>query len=122
MKYLVKIIISSFAVLITSWLLNGVHVTNYITAFLVAFVLSLLNIFIKPILVMLTIPVTMFTLGLFLLVINAIIVLIATQIVHGFEVNSFWDALVFSVIQTIVAYLLQLPERYYNRKQSKNRI
>jgi putative membrane protein len=77
-------------------------VANFATALIVAVVLGLLNIFIKPILVILTLPVTLLTLGLFLLVINAIMILLCTKIVGGFEVDTFWTALLFSIILSVL--------------------
>ena len=101
MKLLIRIIITSVLVLLISHFMKGVHVAGFITALLVAVVLGLLNIFIKPIFVLLTLPFTIFTLGLFLLVINAIIILLCTNIVGGFSVDSFWTALLFSVVLSI---------------------
>jgi putative membrane protein len=101
MKLLVKIVITAILVLIISHFMKGVHVAGFVTALLVAVVLGLLNIFIKPIFVLLTLPFTIFTLGLFLLVINAIIILLCTNIVGGFSVDSFWTALLFSIVLSI---------------------
>ncbi|WP_291122358.1 phage holin family protein, partial [Flavobacterium sp. UBA6046] len=84
----------------------GVHVAGFGTALIVAVVLGLLNIFIKPILVILTLPVTILTLGLFLLVINALIILLCTNIVGGFKVDSFWTALLFSIVLSILQSIM----------------
>lgn len=107
-RYLIKIIISSFAVAISAWLLEGVHIgePKYITALIVAVVLSMLNSFIKPILVLFSIPITIFTFGLFLLAINAIIILLTSNIVKGFVVDGFWWALAFSLMLSITTALL----------------
>jgi len=86
--------------------MTGVHVTGFVTALLVAVVLGLLNIFIKPIFVLLTLPFTIVTLGLFLLVINAIIILLCTNIVGGFSVDTFWTALLFSVVLSLSQSIL----------------
>jgi putative membrane protein len=101
MKLLVKIVITAILVLLIAHFMKGVHVAGFVTALLVAVVLGLLNIFIKPIFVLLTLPFTIFTLGLFLLVINAIIILLCTNIVGGFSVDSFWTALLFSIVLSI---------------------
>ncbi len=98
MKLLIRIIITSVLVLLISHFMTGVHVAGFVTALLVAVVLGLLNIFIKPIFVLLTLPFTIVTLGLFLLVINAVIILLCTNIVGGFSVDTFWTALFFSVV------------------------
>nr|WP_294780036.1 phage holin family protein [uncultured Flavobacterium sp.] len=102
MKLLLRLLVTAALVLLLSNLLTGVHVASFGTAVIVAVVLGLLNLFIKPILVLLTLPVTVVTLGLFLLVINAIIILLCTNIVGGFAVNSFWTALIFSVILSVL--------------------
>ncbi|MTI19771.1 phage holin family protein [Fulvivirga sp. RKSG066] len=107
MNFIIKLLLSALAVIITSYLLSGVHVDGFTVALIVAAILALLNTIIRPILVILTIPITIFTLGLFLLVINAIIILIADSIVPGFEVDGFWWALIFSVILSILNSLFQ---------------
>lgn len=106
MNVLVKIILSSIAVIIASYLLPGVSVDGFTTAVIIAVLLSLLNVTVKPLLILLTIPLTVFTLGLFLLVINAIIILMADAIVSGFEVHSFWWALLFSLLLSLINSLL----------------
>ncbi len=112
MKILINLIISAIAVLLTDLLLPGVSLgdlgeTNgLITALLTAAVLGLLNAVLKPILIFFTLPVTVVTLGLFLLVINAVIVLIAALLVPGFTVDSFWWALGFSLVLSIVQGIL----------------
>ncbi|MFY0608624.1 MAG: phage holin family protein [Cyclobacteriaceae bacterium] len=106
MNFLVRILLSGLAVIIVSYLLPGVAVDGFLAAIIVAVVLSLLNMTIKPILVILTIPLTIFTLGLFLLVINSLIILLADSIVPGFEVDGFWWALIFSLLLTITNALL----------------
>ena len=98
MKTLINIFFTTVFVLILSQLLPGVSVTGWSTALLVALVLGLLNIFIKPILVLFTLPATIFTLGLFLLVINAVIIMLCDALVPGFNVEGFWWALLFSLI------------------------
>ncbi|HAH56224.1 MAG TPA: hypothetical protein DCM02_13330 [Flavobacterium sp.] len=106
MKLLLKILITSGLVLLISHFMTGVHVPNFLTALLVAVVLGLLNLFIKPIFVLLTLPLTVFTLGLFLLVINAIIILICTKIVGGFTVDTFFTALLFSLVLSLSQSIL----------------
>jgi putative membrane protein len=98
---MIKFLLSGLAVLLTSYLLPGVEVTHYGYALLVAAVLSLANIVVKPILILFTIPITIFTLGLFLLVINAIIIMLVDYFVPGFQVDGFWWALAFSLILSI---------------------
>ncbi|NNE02091.1 MAG: phage holin family protein [Eudoraea sp.] len=98
MKMILRILLSAVAVVILAKLLSGVFVDSYITAIIVAIVLSLLNFIVKPILVIFTLPVTILTLGLFLLIINAIIILLADSLVTGFEVRNIWWALLFSLL------------------------
>ncbi|MCC6541411.1 MAG: phage holin family protein [Flavobacteriales bacterium] len=107
MNLLIRLIISTIAVLVTDLLLSGVHANDFVTGLLVAVVLGLLNTFIKPLFILLTLPVTLVTMGLFLLVINAGIVLLAARIVPGFVVESFWWALGFSIVLSIVQGFLQ---------------
>jgi putative membrane protein len=101
MNTLIRFLLNGLAVLLTAWLLPGVFVTDYWTALIVALVLSIANLIVKPVLIVLTIPITIFTLGLFLLVINAIIILLADYFVDGFHVEGFWYALLFSIILSI---------------------
>ena len=109
MKFIIQIIISTLAVLISAYLLPGVHIrdNSVLTALIVAVVLSFLNNVVKPLMIILTIPVTIVSLGLFLLVINAAIILLTAKIVDGFTVDSFWWALVFSLILSLVTSILQ---------------
>lgn len=102
MKLIIRIIITGFLVLLLANWLPGVNVAGIWTSLVVALVLGILNVFIKPILVLFTLPVTIITFGLFLLVINAVIILLCTKIVGGFSVDSFWIALVFSVILSVL--------------------
>lgn len=101
MNLILRIISTSILVMVISYLLKGVVVDEFSTALTVAIVLGLLNFFVKPILVLFTLPVTVFTLGFFLLVINAIIILLCDHFVDGFDVNGFWTALFFSIILSL---------------------
>jgi putative membrane protein len=101
MNYLIRLIITGIIVMILSKFLSGIAVDDIYTSILVAIVLSLLNTFIKPILVFFTFPVTVLTLGLFLLVINAIIVLICDKMLDKFHVDGFLTAIIFSVLLSI---------------------
>ncbi len=105
-RFLLKTMVTAVAVLIASYVLSGVSVDSTLTAVLVAIVLGLLNSFIKPILIILTIPITIFTLGLFLLVINILIVKWASDIVTGFRVDGWFWALLFSLIVSFVTSVL----------------
>jgi putative membrane protein len=113
----IRILITAFIVLLVSNILPGVHVDNFLQSFWVAIVLILLNLLVKPILILLTIPFTIVTFGLFLLIINAIIILLCDQIVGGFSVDSFWSALWFSIILSIAQ---SITFKYTNQTKQKN--
>jgi putative membrane protein len=106
MKLLLKFLITAGLVMLIAHFMTGVSVADFKTSLFVAFVLGLLNVFIKPVLLLLTLPVTILTLGLFLLVINATIILLCTNIVGGFSVDSFWTAVVFSVVLSILQSIM----------------
>jgi len=103
MKFLAQLLVSALAVIVTSMILPGVHIDNALTALIVAAVLAFLNAIVKPVLVVLTIPITVVTLGIFLLVINALMILLAAKIVDGFHVDGFWIALLFSLVLSLVS-------------------
>lgn len=111
MNFIIRILSTAILVLVIDYFMNDVTVVNFTTSVIVALVLGLLNFFLKPILVLLTLPVTVLTLGLFLLIINAAIMLLCANLVDGFAVKSFVTALVFSLIlsvcQSIVNMLLK---------------
>lgn len=115
MNFIVKILLSSLSVVFASWLLPGVGIEDYFTAIMVAFVLALLNMTLKPLLIIFTIPITIFTLGFFLLVINAVMALIADYFVPGFFISGFWSAFWFSLIVTIINYIINLEGK--NRRE-----
>lgn len=102
MKLIVKFILTAIAVVLIAELLPGVEVADYFTAFLVAVLLAVLNIFLRPLLILLTLPATILTLGLFLLVINGLIILLASNLINGFQVSSIWTAILFSILLTIL--------------------
>jgi putative membrane protein len=106
-KFFIRTITTSLAVLLAAFLLKGVEVNSTLTALLVALVLGLLNTFIKPLLVLLTIPITVFTFGLFLIVINILIILFVDDLISGFSVNSWFTALIFSLIVAFTASLFE---------------
>ena len=115
MNFIMRIIVTSIIAFGLSYILSGVHIANFWSAIVVAIVLAILNAIVKPILILLTLPITIFTLGLFLFVINAVMVLIASKFVHGFHVDGFWWALLFSLLLSILTSLLH-RESNYNKK------
>ena len=101
MKLLIRILVTSVLVMLLAYFMKGVTVAGFEAALIVSIVLGLLNVFVKPVLVFFTLPATLFTLGLFLLVINATIILLCDNLVSGFRVESFWTALLFSIVLSI---------------------
>jgi len=106
MIFLIKWLISSLAILITGYLLPGVVIAGVWAALVAALVLGLINIFIKPLLIILTLHINILTLGLFTLVINALMIMLVAAIVPGFDVKTFWWALLFSIILSIITFAL----------------
>lgn len=106
MRFIVKLLLSGFAVIVLAKLLSGVYVDDYLTAVFVALILAFLRSVVKPILIFLTLPITLITFGLFLLIINAFIVMMADYLIPGFAVNNIWWALLFSLLLTVFESLL----------------
>lgn len=104
---IIKFLIAAIGVYLTGMILPGVNVANVWIAIVVSAFIGLLNIFLKPILFFLTIPITVITFGLFLVVINGFMIYLADKIVPGFEVKTFWLAMVFSVVLSIITFLLE---------------
>jgi putative membrane protein len=122
MKCLAKILITTVNVFILAAILPGITIVNnnIFTAVFVAVVLALLDATIKPLLILLTLPATIFTLGLFLFIINACIILIDAHFVHGFQVDSFWDAMLFSILLSFFNSLVHkraFPKNGQNRAE-----
>ena len=101
MNILIRLIITTILVVVLAHFLPGISVQDYTSALWVALVLGILNAFLKPILVLLTLPATILTLGLFLLVINAVVILVGDYFVDGFVVNGFWSAFIFSILLSL---------------------
>lgn len=108
MGFLLKILLTAVAAYLAARFIPGVTIADAKTALLVAVVLAILNTFLKPILVFLTIPITIITLGLFLLVINILIVFLAARIVPGFDVDGWVAALLFSLVVALISWILDM--------------
>ncbi len=106
MKTIFKILLTAIAVVLIANLLPGVQIQNFTNAILVAIVLGILRVTVKPILIFFTLPATIVTFGLFLLVINACIILLASYFVSGFAVAGFWTALLFSLLLSLFQSIL----------------
>jgi putative membrane protein len=105
MRLVIRLLINALAVMLGAYLIPGIEVSSFFSAIIVAIVLAILNTFIKPILVILTIPITILTLGIFLLFINVAMIKLAGILILGFEVNGFWPALFFSFFLSVVGWL-----------------
>ena len=110
MKTIIHWVVSTLAILITAYILPGVHVNGLLAAFVLAIVLGAINAILRPILIFLTLPLTVLTLGLFTLVINGVLVMLASYIVPGFVVVNFWWALLFGIVLSIISWALQMFE------------
>ena len=106
MAILVNWLLSTLAIIASAYLLSGVHVSGFGTALVVALVLGIINAVLKPIFIILTLPINILTLGLFTLVINSVLILITTSLVPGFQVDGFWWALAFSLVLSLVHSIL----------------
>jgi putative membrane protein len=110
MKILIHWFLRALAIMVTAYLLPGIALKGFFVALVVAVVLGIFNVILKPILVILTLPITILTLGLFTLVINAGIIMLTSKLVDGFHVANFWWALLFSLILSLVNMILHMFE------------
>jgi len=106
MNIFINWLIMAIAVVFSAYILPGVTLSGFGAALLAALVLGLINAFIKPLLLLLTLPINILTLGLFTLVINAVVIMMASAIVPGFKVDGFWYAMLFSIVLSFVLYLI----------------
>ena len=106
MSFLFHWLIRALAIVITAYLLPGVRLSGFFAALVTALVLGLVNTFIKPLLLLLTLPLNILTLGLLTFVINAMLILLTSALVPGFAVSGFWWALLFSMVLSIINYAL----------------
>jgi putative membrane protein len=119
MRIIFHWILRAMAIVITAYLLPGIIVKSFFVALVVAVVLGLFNTILKPILIILTLPINILTLGLFTLVINAGLIMLTSNVVDGFYVESFWWALLFSLILSLVNAILHSLEPSKNNSSSK---
>lgn len=101
-----RLIVNTLSIFTVAWVLPGIHVTNMVTAVIIAVFLAVLNVTLKPLLILFTLPITIVSLGFFLLVINAIIIFFVASWVDGFEVDGFWWAVLFSILISFVNSVL----------------
>lgn len=106
MNILINLLLSGIAVFSAAYILPGVEVESFTTALIAAIVLGIINAFLKPVLLILTLPINILTLGLFTFVLNALLILLATNIVPGFHVDGFISALLLSLVLAIINFFL----------------
>ena len=106
MNFLIRLLVTAAVAYGLSTILSGVHIPDFKDALIFALVLAVLNLIVKPLLVLLTLPITFVTLGIFLFVINALIILLADKFVSGIKIDGFWWALIFSLILSVLTSLL----------------
>ncbi|MDH4206067.1 MAG: phage holin family protein, partial [Desulfobacteraceae bacterium] len=99
-------LILTFSIIATSYLIDGIQVSGFLSAFFAAAILGILNAFFRPILLILTLPVNILSLGLFTFVINAIVLMMVSGVISGFEVYGFWSAVFGSLLISLVSWLL----------------
>lgn len=119
-NWLLKILVCAVNVFILAYILPGIEIKDMFTALIVAVVLSFLDSIVKPLLIILTLPATLLTLGLFLFVINACIILIDAHFVGGFKVESFWHALLFSILLSFFNSFVHKKAFPPDRKSNSN--
>ena len=105
---IVKWLVLTAAIMVTAYLLEGIHVSGFLSALLAAAVLSLLNVFFRPVLIILTLPFNILTLGLFTFVINAVLLMMVSGVISGFDVKGFWAALWGSFLISLVNAVLNI--------------
>lgn len=106
MNFILRLLVTALVAFAMAQLLKGIHVDTYWTALVFAIVLAILNVLVKPILIILTLPLTIITLGLFLFVVNALVVLLASRFVDGFKIDNFWWGLLFALLLSFVTSIL----------------
>lgn len=106
MNVLLKLIILMVAVYVASYIIPGVVIDSFASLFVVSIILGVVNAFLKPVLVILTFPLTVVTLGIFLLILNGLLILLVDMIVPGFSVSSFFTAILFSLVVSLVSWFL----------------
>jgi len=107
---IIHFLVSTLAILVTAYILPGVHISGLLVAFVLAVVLGVINTILRPILIFFTLPLTVLSLGLFILVINGFLIMLASYVVPGFYVANFWWALLFGIVLAVVNWILGMLE------------
>lgn len=108
MLFLLHWLLAACAIMITGSLISGVRVSGFFAAILATLVLGLVNALVKPLLLILTLPINTLTIGLFTLVINGLMILLVSALVPGFDVGGLWPAILFSLVLSILNFLFSL--------------
>jgi putative membrane protein len=116
---LIRWFILTVAIMLTSYIIDGIHVTGFVSALLAAAILGILNAIFRPILIILTLPINILTLGLFTFVINGILLMMVSGVIRGFDVQGFWSAVFGSLLISIVSWILS---SFFNDKGRVERI
>lgn len=106
MNFLLRILITGLVAFALARFLKGIHVDTFWTAIVFAVILAILNVLVKPILILLTLPLTIVTLGLFLFVVNTLVVLLASKVVDGFRIDNFWWGLLFALLLALITSVI----------------
>ena len=106
MKFLIDLLIRALVLLLTAYIVPGFRIDSYTTAVIVSLVLAILNLLVKPLLILLTLPATILTLGLFLFIINAILLVLASRLIDGFKIESFGTAIIASLVITVISSII----------------
>ncbi|HNQ47107.1 MAG TPA: phage holin family protein [Syntrophorhabdus sp.] len=106
MLLILKWLIMTVSVMVTAYVIPGVTVRNFMSALWVALLLGIVNMLLRPFLILITLPINILTLGLFTFVINGLIILLVSSVVKGFQVSGFWIAVLFSIVLSIVNYVM----------------
>ena len=105
MLLLIKWFIMTLSVMVASYIIPGVNVKGFFTALWVALFIGIVNVLVKPFLIFITLPINILTLGLFTFVINALLIMLASSVIKGFEVKGFWIAMLFSVVLSVINFI-----------------
>ncbi|HOF56924.1 MAG TPA: phage holin family protein [Syntrophorhabdaceae bacterium] len=105
MLLLIKWFIMTLSVMVASYIIPGVNVKGFFTAMWVALFIGIVNVLVKPFLIFITLPINILTLGLFTFVINALLIMLASSVIKGFEVKGFWIAMLFSVVLSVINFI-----------------
>lgn len=103
---LIRWLILTVAIIVTAYLLDGIIISGFFAAFFAAAILGILNAFFRPILLILTLPINILSLGLFTIVINALLLMMASGVIPGFMISSFWTALLGALLISLVSFIL----------------